>query len=273
MKINKEFINNVFIAILVLIIFSFVSVTSFYLFKKIFIDSSVEDIYDGMSAFMGAFFAFLFVRLGIILDKIREREKEVFNEYVFLGRYLNGALITLNDNISLMNALFKSLKSGEIFVSRLKVLPLRDEALMKLTDLNYINKLFSLTADFKRLNDDIETVNNWNNELKTALIQNHINFEKYKSEAARFAQEIEVIKKYSEDLLNNRIPEVLAEDRIYLSKNKTILGKINDIIYKRREIKKEEIKSEKKRLLKEIEETKNKNKEELEKAGIKQYVE
>ena len=269
MMLSKNKIENILIVILLLVIFSFVFIISSYLFKKIFIDNSIEYISGGIAAFMGAFFAFLFIRLGIFLDKVREREREAFNEYVFLDRYLNKALVILNDNTNLMNRLIKSLRSGEIFVSRLKVLPIREKTFTKLNDIEYINKVFPLIVDFERINDDIETINNWNNELKTALIQNHINLEKYKSESTRFVQGIETVKKYNENLLHNRIPEILAEDRIYLNKNKTILGKINKFIYKRRKIKKEEIDAEKQVLSKEIEEVYKKNKEELEKAGIK----
>lgn len=268
MKLINEDTKNIVIVFLLAIIFSFIFIIFYFIFKKIFIDTSSFYITSGIAAFMGAFFAFLFIRLATFLDKISEREKESYNERVFLDRYFNYTQNAINHNIYLMDNFIKALNSGKLFLHDINEVQIRYEALIKLRDLNFINKLFTVLEDLKKLNDDIKTTNNWNNELRTSLIRGHLVLEKYKIEAAGFANAILTLKIFSENLFNNKLPDLIAENRIFLKKNVTILSKTLNFFCKDKKISKKEIKMEKEIILEEAKNNMEKDKEELKRMGL-----
>lgn len=268
MKLFSKNIKNILIVFLLAVIFSFTFAIFYFIFKKIFIDHSINYITSGIAAFMGAFFAFLFARIAVFLDKIREREKESYDERVFLDRYFNYTTNTINHNIYLMNSFIKSLKSGSFFLHNLNEVQLRYEALIKLRDLNFIKKLFTVLEDLKKLNDDIKTTNNWNSELRMAVIQGHITLDKYKMEAEAFSGAILTLKIFSENLFYNKLPELTAENRIFLNKKRTIISKALSFFCKETSVSEEEIEIEKKKIFEEAKNNMEKDKEELKKIGL-----
>lgn len=268
MKLVDGITKNILVILFLAIIFSFVFVFFYFVFSKIFIEGSDVYIVNGLGALMGAFFAFLFMRIADFLDRIYKREKQAYNEHIFLERYFNYTGNTIHHNIYLMEGLAKALDNGMLSLHAINSIPLRYEALLNLRNLDFINKLFSIMEDFKKFNDDIVIVNNWNNELRTALIQAHIPHEKYKEEAKEFLKIVLALKKFCENLFYEKLPNFMAENRLIIRKHQTLISKAMNFFFVERSPSSEEIEKEKKIVIKEGEESMKKDQKELEQMGL-----
>lgn len=218
-----------------------------------------------VAAFAGAFFAYLFSRMADFFSAIYKRKKENYNELVYLERLLNLHLTTTHDNYFIAKQLSETLRSGQLEICLLNTYEVRVESLMKLTDINYLNKLFSFIISLRKINHDIELIQAWNTELRMALIQKHIDFNKYKEQAKILANNIDLIVNFFGHF-EEQIIELLAENAVHLDKSKTIFIMI--VGNKSKNIKREEINKKKEILLEELKRSKSESAKEM-----KQYTE
>lgn len=79
---------------------------------------------QGFSAFAGAFFAFLFLRLAEFLSKIYQRQVKHYNSLVILETQLNELGGIIHDNIYLIPFFRNAITSGNIYFSKLRQLPI-----------------------------------------------------------------------------------------------------------------------------------------------------
>ncbi len=244
------------------LIFSFVFAFGFSIFNQIFIDQNLDYTNSAIGAFMGAFFAFLFIRLAQVFDAIYKRKKNNHNELIYLERLFNLYLVATNDNRFLSIKLADTLRQGELELSLLNTYEVRIESLMKLTDINYLNKILGFVVDLRKINHDINITNNWNTELRSALIQKNIDFTKYKEQAAVLAKNIDVLSKYFLSF-QDKIIDLLCENEILIDKSKTLLSRL--IGEQKIKISKEEIEKKKKEFLKQLEKSKKESSEEIKK--------
>jgi hypothetical protein len=141
----------------VFLIYAFLSVAS----------STAQDLVatSGIGAFLGAFFAFLFVRLGNAMSRIYERAQKHHTALVKLEHYLNQLLGEVDDNIYLARKFAESLsppvQNGVVRISGNRLFPLevRRDLLLELMNLDLINDLFVLLTSIRKLDSSLRTVN------------------------------------------------------------------------------------------------------------------
>ena len=112
------------------------------------------------SAFGGAFFAYIFVRLGELFNRISKREKLNLDTLVEVEYVLNDHLNRIGQNINILEALLVVVdtKSPVVNFMRIKPIPNDKSGLQDLKNLDFINDLFSYFVDLEKINEGFELV-------------------------------------------------------------------------------------------------------------------
>lgn len=226
---------------------------------------------EGFSAFAGAFFAFLFLRLAEFLSKIYERQVKHYNSLVILDTQLNELGGIIHDNIYLIPFFKKSITLGNIYFSKLRSMPIDKSHYENLHDINLINDLFSFNYQVRKLNDDIDSLTNGYADIKNAYIQHNIQKPDYLINAQISAELLTTLEVFLKDMEECTV-QLMAKVRL-MSKRDVPLGTRIARLFihtSGSKLKKNEIENEAKKLHKEIEETKIKSQKEIEEA-IKKY--
>ncbi len=190
--------------ILVAIIFGFIASASFLVFRELFIVPESTALHNFQGAFMGAFFAFLFVRLGEGLTKIYERRAKNHTALVRLQYNFNDCLNIISDNIYLVDTYFAifngygpNATERKIFGNVLHPAPIEKDLVVSLMNIELINKIYSLHVDLRKLNDSINTINNMIGQTTRSFIEKHIDHQTYATNIDHHKILMNDIKKFS----------------------------------------------------------------------------
>ena len=218
-------------ALLVIIILAFIAVFGFYVFKKLFIEVDDKFTETASAAFLGAFLAFLFVRVGDFFKAYSDRVTKNHSTLIKLEHSLNSLLGTLDDNIYVIET-FESLyeknisKSNQthifVWANRLHPVTLIDELMLDLLNIDLINELFSLNTHLRKLNDSAETLNGAYAEAKDALISGKIDPENYLNNMQRIHSDLLDIKNFISSYITESA-EALSAIRV-LAKKRPLMG-------------------------------------------------
>jgi hypothetical protein len=120
-----------------------------------------------ISAFGGAAFAYLFVRLGELFNSVRNSEKLNSDTIVSIEYVLNHHLNGINDDLQIIDHTVKGLRMPDVtFISfsRLKMLNTREMRLQDLRNIDFINDASAYFSQLQRIDDNA-------NSLQIALDQ------------------------------------------------------------------------------------------------------
>jgi len=228
-------------------------------------DSKTELLIQGFSAFAGAFFAFLFLRLAEFFSKIYERQLKHYNALVLLETQLNELGGIIHDNLFLIPFFNNAITSGNIYFSKIRQLPINRSHYVNLHDIDLINDLFSFNNQLRKLNDDIDSLTDGYLDIKNAYIQHHIQKQDYLINAQIYFEQLIAIEAFLTDMQNRTI-QLMAKVRLMANKDIPLGTKIGRWFIKTSgsSIKKEDISKEAKKLFKEIESTKTKSQKDIE---------
>lgn len=129
---------------------------------------------QGVSAFAGAFFAFLFLRIGEFLSKLYQREVKHYNTLVILQTQLNEIGGIIHDNLYILPQFQVVIRSGNIYFNNLHTIPIDRTHYDNLYDIDLKNDLFEYYYKIRKINDDIESATSGYQDIKNAFIQKHI---------------------------------------------------------------------------------------------------
>ncbi|RJQ29988.1 hypothetical protein C4571_00030 [Candidatus Parcubacteria bacterium] len=223
---NKK---TIFSYIAYAIIFAFVFVYATFLFQKIFIESSSEYVVGSTSAFMGAFFAFLFVRLGDTFNAFYQRQIKHYNALVKLELYLHNTMYLMEHNDFVAND-YKStfeearnLKKIIINPHEFNLFPVAEELQLELFGKEVINMLLSFTFRLKSVNADLKSTIGFYSDLKQNCISRN-DIGTYLENIKVIEQRSEVIKTYFSGLREEGI-KLICETRVQL-KRKPVMTSI-----------------------------------------------
>jgi hypothetical protein len=227
---------------------------------------------EGFSAFAGAFFAFLFLRLAEFFTKLYQREVKHYNSLALLETQLNEIIGIIHDNLYVLPNFMRVIKSGNIYFNNLHILPIDKSHYDNLYNLDLMNALFSYQYQARKLNDDMTTATLGYTDIKNALIQKNIAKPDYIVNAELMATNLKQIEMFLAELQNETV-ELLAKVRVQMVYDKPLGTKLQSFFIRSssKKIKKEEIKKEKEKLLKEIEETKTQSQKQIDEV-LKKYA-
>jgi len=105
-------------------------------------DFNNQILIQGFSAFAGAFFAFLSLRLAEFFTKLYQRQVKHYNSLVLLETQLNENGGIIHDNLYILPNFIRVISSGNIYFNNLRSIPIYREHYENLYDLDLLNELF-----------------------------------------------------------------------------------------------------------------------------------
>jgi hypothetical protein len=226
---------------------------------------------QGLSAFAGAFSAFLFLRLAEFLSMVYQRQVRHYNSLVILGIQLNELGGIIHDNIYLIPFFRDAIISGNIYFSKLRQLPIDRTHYENLHDIDLINDLFSFNYQLRKLNDDMDSLADGYAGIKNAYIQHHIQKQDYLINAQISAELLIALEAFLGDM-ESRTVQLMAKVNLMLKKDVPLGTTMARwfIHTSGSSLRKTDIDKEARRLLKEIEDTKTQSQKEIEEV-LKKY--
>jgi len=237
---------------------------------------AVDDRYSNAAtgAFMGAFFAFLFVRLGEFWSAYSNRIAKGHSALVQLELLLNSNLGVIDDNIYVIDDFVElynkyespSAPAAFVWANRLVEIPMVGDLVSQPTNIDLINELFSLNTGYRKLNDSMITTNMGYAETKAAFISKNMDADNYQLNLARLRDRLIEIKLFLKHEFDRTI-RVYSAARV-LAKRRTVLGYVMHLLPGRNYSKNFEAlrTQEEQKLLGEITESRRKSQKEIDDA-------
>lgn len=173
---------------------------------------------QGFSAFSGAFFAFIFLRLATFFSKIYDRQVKHYNSLVNLETQLNELGGVIHDDLYVIPGFITTITGGNIYSNNLHTFSVDKSHYANLYDIDLINLLFDFNYKIRKLNDDIETLSSGYQEIKFAFIERHIDAAQYKLNTELIARTLKILEAFLTELENDTI-NLMARVRLKIRKD------------------------------------------------------
>lgn len=218
-------------AILFVVILAFLAVFSAEIFNRLFIEVDDKFSESASAAFLGAFLAYIFVRMGDFFKAYSDRTTKNHSALIKLEHTLNGLLTTLDDNIYVIETFEKFYKNYTenadqthvfIWANRLHPVTRIDDLIIELLNVDLINELFTLNVHLRKLNESMDTINGAYVESKDALIGEKITSDNYLINVKRIHESLLDIKRFLSGSIEETI-QALAAVRV-LAKKRPLMG-------------------------------------------------
>lgn len=224
-------INTVLGMLLLTIILAFLGANAIGVFVDLFwaADSKPAESFRG--AFLGAFLAFIFIRLGEGLTRYDEVGRKHHRALVALQFEMNDCLNIVNDNVFILESWgrvvdrVKEKSVPPVFTSRLIPLPISREVLLDLTSLGLVNELYQMFVEFRKLNGSCDTWHRALDRITESFITKQIDESTYRMNLLSLDEGARVLKAHSETLMGE-IESLIAAGRVMLSRRRTVLGQL-----------------------------------------------
>ncbi len=184
-----------------------------------FIDNNKDFTVTVLNGFWTALFALLFLGISTIMNKITTRERQHYNALVNLGTQLNEMIGVIKDNLYVIEGFREGIVKANIFWGNLRSIQVDKSHLENLYDIDLINKVFSFYYQVRKINDDMENLQNGYNDLKNAYIQKYIKVDQYVENAERISEKLQELALFNEQLLEDLLV-LFARVRIQVEKDK-----------------------------------------------------
>lgn len=176
------------------------------------------------SAFLGAFFAFLFTRVGTLADRLFARRQKHRTALVKLETQGNKYLNILGDNLFVIND-FSSIAKKHVpnhqpflYFNELHPFPIDRTITRDLGNLDIKNDLFSFEATIAKTNSSVRTVNKFLTTIQEAFINKNIDPATYFTNVHVIAEKLAELAVFMHDLeKENKV--LIAKARILLYKS------------------------------------------------------
>jgi hypothetical protein len=215
---------------LLALILAFVVAIALGVFVDLFwsADTKPTDAFRG--AFLGAFFAFLFVRFGDALTRIYDRRAKARHALIQLEHRFQDLLNRVHDNrfvcrkLTEFQAALNSDGAAPIWMSTFCTLPLVGDLLVPLNNIDLINELMQRNVDIRKMNDTVETWQHTLNHLTDAFTGKRIDEKTYRFNANEACVDAQMLSEYL-SAIQTDLEIAYAGIRI-LAKKDTVLGKL-----------------------------------------------
>lgn len=216
--------------LLFIVIGGFVISAVLFLLLEVSINTDPNIRKSFFGAFAGAFFAFLFVRLGTGLTKIYDRLAKNQTTLVCLQHNLNDCMGVINDNIYLIEKFHKifdgyhaEVKDQKLFGNELHQIPINKELVVQLTNMEFINEVYSLHVSIRKLNDSMKTMNRMMEQTTSAFIEQKIDHKTYAANLSHYKPTFTDLSKFLSSANDDAIKafataRVLLRDEVFLSR-------------------------------------------------------
>lgn len=213
-----KFYLELFLAIIIL---ALGFVFAFFLFDKVFIKQDQNYLTNTISAFLGAFIAFIFIRFTEFLDKLFKRKTKHRDALISLEKLGNEYLNTISDNIFIIDEFTKiaNEKSGQlppfIYFNELHEFKYDKTIIKGLTNLEIINDQFSFEASVEKMNSSLRSTNRFYITIRDALVSGNIDPQTYFQNVSNLIEKLLELKAFLKNLENENL-DLMTKVRILI---------------------------------------------------------
>jgi len=201
-------------------VFVFVIALLAFLFSiDVIPDLNINIVQSGIGAFLGAFFAFIFVKIGEWISIKRKGNVNHFNSLIQIERLLNRIFSRLEENILTFQNNMGALKSTKLLAWSSHAIPFSNKLADDLKNLDFVNEYFSFSLDMETLNNDFETMKSMYGEIKSLFLDEKISPEVYKDNIAFCIDKMELIVKHMKNYQDKAF-QLLAKTRLLQEEKK-----------------------------------------------------
>lgn len=184
-----------------------------------------------LSAFAGAFFAFLFLRFADRGKEKRAKRKDNIKALSRIQLICNENYNFLNDSVYSIEQILRVFKEARernqspFSENRIDKITNDKNILLDLLNNDFVNDYFSYTVMIEKHNNDVDSINHFHESMKMARLTGQISPENYMANMARFEDNIKIFKKFCYDSMKTTT-EIIAKCRVLLKSETTLFRKI-----------------------------------------------
>lgn len=209
-------------------IIAMVTAVSFLVFKASF--SSISQTNDFISAFCGAFFAFVFVKLGELGTRLYQRQRANQEALVVLEQVLQDYINRLYGNDFVADDIVKSIQStlsntdgaAKVNFNFLKPVPIDRTLLLHLRNIDYKNDVFNFFADLDKLNGSLTSIQRYYDLMTTNLISGQLPKKTYTENLKIISEKMTELRKFISASIDDCI-DMAAKTRLLLKETPVLL--------------------------------------------------
>jgi len=223
--------KKIFEFILISIIVGFCFSGTYIFFIRAFTNTDAVQFNTLQGAFLGAFFAFIFIRIADGLVKINNRKSKARNALIRFQHLFNYYLSSSHDSVFLIDNLMAMIDASNnddttphIWTSRFAQVSIDRELIVDLDNIMLINEIMTLNDDLRKINQSLETINRTYNSISSTFLDNNIDIMSYTINLKSMKEQCLEIRNFIENTKEELI-RLLAITGM-LSKNDTALGKL-----------------------------------------------
>jgi hypothetical protein len=224
--------------ILCAVVFGFIAFGTYFVFSELVIRQDTKLIDNFKGAFLGAFFAFIGVRIADGLNKIYERHAKNNKALIMLEHELNDRGGIIHDDIYTADTFLSFVKELEsnpsmplVYSGVIHEIPINRESILDLINIDLINDLASYNIRTRKMNDSIGSFNSAYNQIKTSFLDKQANDATYVHNVIGMKDTAILFKGFFDELLNNT--KVLVAKIRLLHKDMPFVSRIILLTFKK----------------------------------------
>ena len=164
--------------------------------KKLNSFVTTQTITNAIVAFFGAFFAFSFVKLGEIVNRKRKRNVEHINAVIKFQHIFNKSINSLQQSKTFLDNSVKALEAKKILTLSFFELPIHDELVYDLKNIDFMNEVYAIFRDYEAINLDLHTLTSSYNEVKNFFFENKISKEDFIFNVKEYTERMSKLSNY-----------------------------------------------------------------------------
>ncbi len=190
-----------------------------------------------VSAFAGAFFAYIFIRLADRVKTKKEKKKSYIRALGKIQLLGNENYNSLSDTLHNIDQILNVMKlareksQSPFSANRLDKISIDKDVLLDLRNDDFINEYFSYILLVERHNNDVNNINHFHESMKMARLTGQITPENYNDNMQRFEDELELFKRFCVDSMD-RTELIIARCRVLLKDESSLFRKMFKKNYK-----------------------------------------
>jgi hypothetical protein len=209
-------------------IIALVAAATFLVFRAGF--SNISKTNDFISAFAGAFFAFVFVKLAELGTRLYKRQRINQEALVTLEQEMQDYINRLYGNDFVADDIIKTIaatvakpaETPKVNFNFLKPLPIDRTTLLSLRNIDYKNDVFNFYADLDKLNGSLSSIQRYYDLLTTSLMSGQLNKTDYIENLKIISEKMTEIKKFIAASIDDCL-DVATKTRLLLKETPVLL--------------------------------------------------
>lgn len=194
-------------------------------------NQTFEIIKSLVTAFAGAFFAYIFIRLSDRVKSKKEKNKaniKALGKIQLMGNENYNSLFDTTQSIDQIQNTIKMAREKEqspFSANQFNKLSIDKYILQDLRNDDFINEYFSYALLVERHNSDITNINHFHDSMKMARLTGQITPENYNENMQRFESSLDTFNKFCIDSME-RTEIIIARCRVLLKNESSLFNKL-----------------------------------------------